>query len=146
MGVFAKIHRWFKMEEHHASQYERPSWQPIASAPSGEHILLAWNEGDDEYDWFLNAATLQEGRWVDGPGPQPDWWMSEPDRMRQKPISTAPDGESLVLIWDDEDCYDFDVGELIDGKWQDGPVQPTGWIPVGRPPPGDNEWGAPEGA
>lgn len=66
--------------------------------------------------------------------------MSEPDFSRRKPISTAPDDKTLVLIWEDKDCYDFDVGELSGGFWPDGPVQPTGWIPISRPPRTDEQF------
>lgn len=134
MSILAKLHRWCGLGKKRSLVCQRTAWQPIGTAPSGEHILLGWSQGDDEFDWLIGAGELSDGFWVDGPGSQPDWWMSEPPYAHRRPIQSAPDNETLVLIWEDEECYDFDVGELSDGCWDEGPIQPTGWIPVGRPP------------
>lgn len=54
-------------------------WKPIDTAPSGVRILLAWDKCDEEgFDWACEFGTLSEGRWIDGPGSQPDWWMNDP--------------------------------------------------------------------
>lgn len=134
MGLLSNLFRRLMMVEQVAPLYRPPTWQPIATAPSDQYILLGWSEGDDEYDFLIAAGELDAGQWIDGPGPGPDWWMSEPDLRYRNPIATAPDGETLVLIWEHGEYYDFGVGELIDGIWQDGPEQPTGWVSVGRPP------------
>ncbi len=136
MGLLGNLRRWFTMEEYDTPRYRPPTWQPISTAPSDEHILLGWSEGDDEFDFLISAGKLHAGQWIDGPGPQPDFWMSEPDLRYCNPISRARDGETLVLIWHHDEVYDFDVGELIDGVWQDGPEQPTGWVTLERPPTG----------
>lgn len=137
MGFWGRFRLWFEMEEDRASLPDRPgthSWLPIGTAPSGEHVLLGWSSGNDEFDWLIAAGALVDGRWLDGPGPQPNVWMREPEFSRRRSIGTAPDNEALVLIWEDEEFYSFDVGELSDGFWPDGPIQPTGWIPVDQPP------------
>lgn len=133
-AILSRLMRWCGLSGHRPPVRRASGWQPIVTAPSEEHILLGWSEGDEEFDWLITAGELSDGRWLDGPGPQPDWWMSAPPYASRKPIQTAPNNQTLVLIWEDEDCYVFDVGELRDGCWLDGPEQPSGWIPVGRPP------------
>lgn len=49
-------------------------WKPISTAPSGETILLAWDDGGDDYDFLFSEGELENGVWLDGPK-QPDWWM-----------------------------------------------------------------------
>lgn len=58
-------------------------WKPIETAPRGELILVAFSmggKGDDgkHYDYLVNLTSLLDGRWVEGPGPQPDYWMELP--------------------------------------------------------------------
>lgn len=134
MRLLSKFRRWFMIEGDSVPLYQPPTWQPIATAPDGEHILLGWSEGDEEFDYLITAGQLHAGEWIDGPGPQPDWWMSEPDLRYREPIANALNDATLVLLWERENEYDFDVGELSDGIWRDGPEQPTGWVSVGGPP------------
>lgn len=49
-------------------------WKPISTAPSGETILLAWDDGGDDYDFLFSEGELHDGVWLDG-RMQPDWWM-----------------------------------------------------------------------
>lgn len=49
-------------------------WKPISTAPSGETILLAWDDGGDDYDFLFSEGELEDGLWQDGPN-QPNWWM-----------------------------------------------------------------------
>lgn len=55
-----------------------------------------------------------------------------------KPIATAPNRTHILLGWSDGGPdYDFlfDAGELIDGVWEEGPVQPDWWMDGPPPPP-----------
>lgn len=64
-------------------------WKPISSAPSGRDLLLGWSEGGEgadgnEYDSFVNIGPLHDGEWLDGPGPQPDWWAELPSVPKKR--------------------------------------------------------------
>lgn len=65
MGIGGKFCRWFMMKGDQASLPDRPrthSWLPIATAPSGEHILLGWSNGNGPFDWLIEAGALIDGR------------------------------------------------------------------------------------
>ena len=87
MGLLSRFRHWFMMDGHSGPLYQRSTWQPIATAPDGEHILLGWSEGDEEFDYLITAGQLHAGKydfdvgelrdgiWQGGPE-QPTGWVS----------------------------------------------------------------------
>ncbi len=136
MGITATIGRLFRSapKRQLADQIYPWQWKPISSAPSGKYLLLGWQieAPIDGISYLIETGELDEGRWIDGPGPQPDFWMDELPYYRRKPMSSAPSGETIIVGWDFEEdgkqYYDFDVTELLDGEWVEGPIQPDWWM------------------
>lgn len=110
-------------------------WRPIEAAPNDKYLLLGWRIPPDNPDGFLHliaTGTLQDGQWNEGPGPRPDFWMDELPTRGRRLMVDAPSGVAVIVGWDYQDgdqlYYDFDVTELEEGRWIEGPVQPDWWM------------------
>lgn len=137
MGLIATIRRVLQpMPEKQYQPYQAAwQWQPIGTAPSDKYLLLGWKTEPDNAEGFshlIATSELHEGKWIDGPGPQPDFWMEELPYYGRQPMTEAPSGENIIVGWDtqegDQHYYDFDVTELEGGLWIEGPIQPDWWM------------------
>lgn len=55
-----------------------PAWKPIETAPNNIPIILAWDEGYDEYDWVCGAGLLEDAADIHMSEQGPKWWMEGP--------------------------------------------------------------------
>lgn len=124
-------------DKDYSPEFQWGRWRPINEAPNGQLLLLASlvpEHAKNDITWTITEGELVDGEWQEGPR-QPDFYMDLLPVGSFKPIASAPNEEPIVLIWDDGDTYDFVVGELVGGEWQDGSPQPNKWYLPSRPSP-----------
>jgi hypothetical protein len=87
-----------------------PAWQPIETAPNNIPIILAWDEGYDQYDWVWGAGLLEDAADIHMSAQGPKWWMEGPPEPNcPTSLTSALSEEKIDNLTCSPDCYHSEV-------------------------------------